>query len=169
MDHNDISSRSQSYAEDSPASSFHPQQITLETFSRLLSCYEATVAQVHRSKIELKLQRKPIKKTKGKPSSAVITQTDLSTPEEAYICEQTDRFLELDRWRYKDLPKLITGRKAHEAQDERREIGGGHLLKEELVGIMDWKMWVTVFFRSMNSTNNGTGNTESFVLLSWEW
>lgn len=148
MDHNDIPNQSQSFSEDS---SFHPQEITLETFHRLLSCYETTVAQVHRSKITLKLQRKPIKNLKGKPPAAVITKTDLNTPDEAYICEQTDKFLELDRWRYKDLPKLVTERKAHGANDEVSEAGGAHLLKEELVGIMDWKMWVAVFFGGMTN------------------
>lgn len=154
MDHNDIPSRFQSYSKESAASSFHPQQITLETFYRLLSCYEATVAQVHRSKIILKLQRKPIKKTKGNPSSAVVTKTGLSTLEEAYVCEQTDEFLELDRWRYKHLPKLVTERKAHEAKDGGRETGGARLLKEELVGVMDWKMWVVNCLLRLNEQHS---------------
>lgn len=120
--------------------SFSPHRITLETFHHLLSCYEATVSQVHRHKAILKLQPKPAKGSKGKAAGPVITNTELDDSKEKQIREQTDKFLELDRWRYEALPKIVAERKAHGGKKERSEAGGPHLLKEELIDIMDWKM-----------------------------
>ncbi|CAG8933937.1 unnamed protein product [Penicillium salamii] len=125
---------------DMSTASLTPQGISLGTFHRLLSCYEATVSQVHRRKSILKLQPKQSKGSKGK-SSAPVTKIDLNASQEAQVREQTDKFLELDRWRYESLPKTVLERKA----DGYPGIEGASILKDELVSIMDWKMKHGVF------------------------
>ncbi|KAJ6190219.1 hypothetical protein N7519_000240 [Penicillium mononematosum] len=94
--------------------SFHPHHITLETFRNLLSHYPSTVERVHRSKLMLKLQSKtgkgPKRKAETKTSAASTTKAELDSSEEKHILEETDKFLQLDRWRYEDLPKIIAER-----------------------------------------------------------
>ncbi|CAG7938040.1 unnamed protein product [Penicillium salamii] len=124
---------------DMSTASLTPQGISLGTFHRLLSCYEATVSQVHRRKSILKLQPKQSKASKGK-SSAPVTKIDLNASQEAQVREQTDKFLELDRWRYENLPKTVFERK-----DGSTGVEGAFILKDELVSIMDWKMKHGVF------------------------
>jgi hypothetical protein len=126
--------------EDAHTLSLSPHRITLATFHHLLSCYETTVSQVHRRKAILKLQSKPAKGSKGKAGAPVITKIELDESAEKQIREQTNKFLELDRWRYEALPKIVAERRAHGGKKEGDETGGPHLLKEELVHIMDWKM-----------------------------
>lgn len=124
--------------------SFHPSQITLQTFRDLLSCYATTVSQKHRRKATLKLQSKAkgtLKGKTGKKSDAIsTTKTELDASEEQQIREETDKFLELDRWRYEVIPKIVEERKVKGDQGEGSKVDGAHLLKEELVDIMDWKM-----------------------------
>ena len=127
--------------------SFHPSQITLLTFRDLLSCYETTVSQVHRRKATVKLQSKskaaPKGKTAKKAGVTSTTKTEIDASGEQQIREETDKFLGLDRWRYEVLPDIIEERKAKGGRSEESEMEGAHLLKEELVDIMDWKMYVT--------------------------
>lgn len=125
--------------------SLHPDQITLQTFRDLLSCYQTTVSQVHSRKAILKLRSKykgSSKDKTGKKSGATpITKTELDASEEQQIRKETDKFLELDQWRYEVLPKVIEERKRKDGgQEEGSEVEGAHLLKEELIDIMDWKM-----------------------------
>ncbi|CAG7966419.1 unnamed protein product [Penicillium olsonii] len=134
-----ISSPSQPQPRDDLPTTFSSQGINLETFHRLLSCYEATVSQVHRRKALLKLQ--PKKGPKGKSATSSIPKTDLTASEETQVREQTDKFLELDRWRYDSLPKAVLERKTNQSTGSE----GALLLKEELVSIMDWKMKHGVF------------------------
>lgn len=126
------------------ALSFHPCRITLQTFRDLLSCYQATLSQVRRRKTILKLQPKSKRGSKGKADkkagTTLITKTEFDASEEQHIREETDKFLELDRWRYEILPKIVGERKVRGGQKEGSEVEGAHLLKEELVDIMDWKM-----------------------------
>jgi hypothetical protein len=117
----------------SPLSS---EKITLETFHRLLRCYEATVSQVHRRKITLKLQSKPAKGSKRKANTQT-TDPEPSDSEESQILEQLNKILELDRWRYETLPKTVHERARNACGIEEQ---GGYLLKEDLVDIMEWKM-----------------------------
>ncbi|KAJ5243784.1 hypothetical protein N7489_003880 [Penicillium chrysogenum] len=117
--------------------SFHPRQITLETFRNLLYQYPSTVERVHRSKLMIKLQSKgkakaPKRKAETKTSAAPATKADLDPSEEKHILEESDQFLQLDRWRYEVLPKLIAERANGSAE-------GAHLVKEELIDIMEWK------------------------------
>ncbi|KAJ5363136.1 hypothetical protein N7541_003980 [Penicillium brevicompactum] len=123
--------------EDASIISFSPSTISLKTFNRLLSCYEATVSHVHRHKALTKLKPKSSKGSKRNQSASVVKAVP-SAGEEAEIREQTDKFLELDRWRYEDLPKIV-----HERKNSGKE--GAYLLKEELVSLMDWKMKHGVF------------------------
>lgn len=126
------------------AQSFHPCRITLQTFRDLLSCYQTTVSQVRRRKTILKLQSKSKGGSKGKADkkagATLSTKTKFDASEEQHIHEETDKFLELDRWRYEVLPKIVGERKVRDSQKEGSEAEGAHLLKEELVDIMDWKM-----------------------------
>lgn len=135
-------SQAQQNDEANNALSFHPCRITLQTFRDLLSCYQTTVSQVRRRKTILKLQSKSKRGSKGKAGkkagATLITEFDAS--EEQHIREETDKFLELDRWRYEVLPNIVGERKVRGGQKEGSEVEGAHLLKEELVDIMDWKM-----------------------------
>lgn len=121
--------------------SFHPRHITLETFHNLLSHYPSTVERVHRDKLMLKLQSKagkgPKRKAETKVSAAPTTKAELD-PSEKKILEETDKFLQLDRWRYEVLPKIIAER-ANEGGQKGSVPESAHLLKEELVDIMEWK------------------------------
>ncbi|KAJ5420197.1 hypothetical protein N7465_002716 [Penicillium sp. CMV-2018d] len=122
--------------------SFHPRHITLETFHNLLSHYPSTVERVHRGKLMLKLQSKagkgPKRKAETKVSAAPSTDTELDPSEEKNILEEADKFLQLDRWRYEVLPKIIAER-ANVGGQKGSAPEGAHLLKEELVDIMEWK------------------------------
>lgn len=124
--------------------SFRPCQITLQTFRGLLSCYQTTVSQVHRRTAILKLQSKSKRVSKSKankkPDATLTTKTEFDRLEEQHIHEETDKFLELDRWRYEVLPKIVGERKVRSGREEGSEVEGPYLLKEELVDIMDWKM-----------------------------
>ncbi|KAJ5359986.1 hypothetical protein N7517_009177 [Penicillium concentricum] len=113
---------------------FHPRHITLETFRNLLSHYSSTVERVHRGKLMLKLQSKTGKGSKRKAE----TKTEVDSSQEKHILEETNKFLQLDRWRYEALPKIIAER-AGEGGQKGSVPEGAHLLKEELIDIMDWK------------------------------
>lgn len=124
--------------------SFHPHHITLETFRRLLSHYSSTVEQAHSRKIRSKLHSrsksaKVSKRKVEKASAASTTNAELDPSEEKQIREETEKFLQLDRWRYELLPKIIAGRKATQGINETGE-KGAYLLKEELLDIMEWKL-----------------------------
>ena len=100
---------------------------------------------MHSRKAILKLRSKykgSSKDKTGKKSGATpITKTELDASEEQQIRKETDKFLELDQWRYEVLPKVIEERKRKDGgQEEGSEVEGAHLLKEELIDIMDWKM-----------------------------
>ncbi|CAI7583464.1 unnamed protein product [Penicillium glandicola] len=114
--------------------SCHPRHITLETFHNLLSRYPLTVERVHRSKITLKMQAKAGKGPKRKAE----TKAELDPSKDKYIQDETDKFLQLDRWRYEALPKVIAER-ASKVDQKGSGPAGAHLLKEELIDIMEWK------------------------------
>ncbi|KAJ5159100.1 uncharacterized protein N7500_008751 [Penicillium coprophilum] len=120
--------------DDKQHASFHPRHITLETFQNLLSHYPSTVERVHRGKLMLKLQSKAGKGSKRKGQ----TKTELDPSQEKHILEETDKFLQLDRWRYETLPKFIAER-SREGDQKGSVPEGAHLLKEELIDIMEWK------------------------------
>ncbi|EKV12636.1 hypothetical protein PDIG_42370 [Penicillium digitatum PHI26] len=120
--------------DDNNHASFHPHHITLETFHKLLSHYPSTVERVHRDKLILKLQSKAGKGSKRKAD----TKAEFDPSDEKQILEETDKFLQLDRWRYEVLPKIIAER-ANGVGQKAVAPKGVHLLKEELVDIVEWK------------------------------
>lgn len=124
-------------------STFDPQRISLESFRLLLSCYAATIEQVHRRKAMLKLQPKPKKESKAKMpkgagsastklNGALLPQkTDFNPSETAHIDSEVEKFLKLDKWRYDEMPKIVAER-----------IGGkGDFImdKDDLLTVMSWK------------------------------
>ncbi|KAJ5185900.1 hypothetical protein N7491_006229 [Penicillium cf. griseofulvum] len=126
--------------EDNKQASFHPRHITLKTFRNLLSHYPSTVERVRRGKLIQKLQSKAVKGPKRKAetnTSTAPTKTELDPPQEKHILEETEKFLQLDRWRYEELPKIIAKRATEGQNGSGPE--GTHLLKEELIDIMEWK------------------------------
>lgn len=144
--------------EDEDAStSFHPHRITLSTFRRLLACYPTTVEQVYRRKMMVKMQPKPEKGSKAKAikkggsssanarGAALIQKTDFNPSEERYINSETEKFLTLDRWRYEVFPKVLKERREGKKEESDEKEGGWCLDKDELVSVMDWKMYVFFF------------------------
>lgn len=155
---------------------FHPHRITLPTFRHLLACYATTAQQVYRRKMMLKLQPKPakgslakLKKRAGSASAtaagaALIQKTDFNASEQRYIQTETDRYLELDQLRYEGLPKKVAERKTGDDGNEKN----GYLNKDELVSIMEWKMYGDLSSLSVLLSNHSPGNTAWPVPLSWE-
>lgn len=135
--------------EDASSSTFHPHRITITTFRRLLSCYPTTVEQVCRRKMMVKMQPKPEKGSKAKAQkkagsasanargAALIQKSDFNPSEELYIKTETEKFIELDHWRYETCPKVIAERKAD--PEKAASDSNGYLTKDELVSVMDWK------------------------------
>jgi hypothetical protein len=117
--------------------SLSPDQITLPTFRHLLSRYPKTVEQVHQRKVTLKLRPKA-KSTKRKAKDTdSTTQKELDPPQEEHIRSETEKFIQLDKWRYEEMPSTIAERRAS-AKSE----GEVSLSKEELISIMEWKLYV---------------------------
>jgi hypothetical protein len=155
---------------------FHPHRITLPTFRRLLACYSTTAEQVYRRKMMVKLQPKPakgslpkLKKRAGSASAtatgaALIQKTDFNASEQRYIQTETDKYLELDQLRYEGLPKKVAERKTGDEGNEKN----GYLSKDELLSIMEWKMYVDISSLSVLLSNHSPGNTAWHVPLSWE-
>ncbi|KAL4759634.1 uncharacterized protein BDW70DRAFT_161524 [Aspergillus foveolatus] len=118
----------------------NPSTIALATFDTLLGAYETTVRQITRTKALATLNSKSKAKSKLKTNK---TQTHKRTaPSEKEreedldsVSEQVREFLELDEWRYDVLPALVADRRLG---NERG--GGGHLSREELVRLMEWKL-----------------------------
>jgi hypothetical protein len=93
------------------------------------------VEQAHRRKVTLKLQ--PKKSTKRKAKDIETTQKELDPPQEEHIRSETEKFIQLDKWRYEEMPSTIAERRAS-AKSE----GEVSLTKEELISIMEWKLYV---------------------------
>ncbi|KAJ5145507.1 uncharacterized protein N7515_000071 [Penicillium bovifimosum] len=107
---------------------FHPDHITPQTFDTLLSLYPKTVEQAYSHKIRQK--RSKSKSTKRKTDTDTNTNTNTNTNLD-HITEETNKYIELDKWRYETLPDILA---------KRAEEKGPYLLKEELVNLMDWKL-----------------------------
>jgi hypothetical protein len=113
---------------------FHPHHITPQTFHTLLALYPKTVEQAYSQKTRLKQSKAKgsKRKTDTKSSAAQTTTTDL---DENHISEETNKYLQLDKWRYKTLPHILAKR-----ANENSPGKGTYLLKEELINLMDWKL-----------------------------
>jgi hypothetical protein len=135
------------------ATSFAPSEIARSTVSMLLSLYPGTVREVYRDKVIAKLQPKLIKQgqkntvqTKGPGSFNEIEKT---------IEKEVSSFLKLDAWRYETLPAVLRERAGKVAMDDEemerpgkkakksKKVEGAFLEKDELVQLMDWKLYVT--------------------------
>lgn len=115
------------------AESFHPDYITLSTFRNLLSYYPKTVEQVRRNKLLSKLQSKS-KGAKGKAdkkaNATILQSTELEPSQQAHVDAEVEKFVELDQWRYEDMPRITEERKASDEEVVN---------KDDLVTVMEWK------------------------------
>jgi hypothetical protein len=142
-----------------PTLNLNPSEITPQTFKTLLSLYPATVTKLHMRKNALKLKPKA-KSAKRKAQDLDTTLDQEQDPAlEERIREETDKFAELDSWRYEEMPKVISGRRSKSTsksksrtqtqtktmKDEEEEEGEEVVLdKEDLIRIMEWKLYVFI-------------------------
>lgn len=140
-----------------PTLNLNPGGITLQTFQVLLSLYPATVTKLHRRRNRLKLKPKA-KSAKRKAQDLDTTSEQEQDPAlEERIEEETDKFVELDSWRYQEMPKIISRRRSKstsksktqtQTQTKNKTMKGEEeeeeavLDKEDLVRIMEWKLYV---------------------------
>jgi TPP-dependent 2-oxoacid decarboxylase len=61
----------------------------------------------------------------------LLTKTEFNVSEQKYIKEETEKFLNLDKWRYEDMPEVMGERRVKEK--------GEVLNKDDLITVMDWK------------------------------
>jgi hypothetical protein len=136
----------------SDSTSFAPSEISRSTVSRLLALYPDTVREVYRDKVIAKLQPKLIKQGR---KNAVHTKGPGSYNEiEKAIEKEVNSFLKLDTWRYETIPAVLRDRVGIVATDEKdterpgkkakklKKVEGAFLEKDELVRLMDWKLYV---------------------------
>ncbi|KAJ5289466.1 Protein of unknown function DUF3743 [Penicillium atrosanguineum] len=115
--------------------SLNPTNITPQIFHSLLNLYPQTVTAVHNRKNTLKLQPKP-KTTKRKAEDLERAQSERTPSLEDTVRSETEKFLELDTWRYEGMPQILSERKS---KSDGRE---GYVDKVELIRIMEWKLCV---------------------------
>ncbi|KAJ5684726.1 uncharacterized protein N7477_001071 [Penicillium maclennaniae] len=115
--------------------SLSPANITPKIFHDLLALYPQTVTAVHNRKNTLKLQPKP-KTAKRKAEALDIAPTEPNSSLEETVRSETAKFIELDTWRYEEMPQTLSKRKS-ETNGEK-----GYLDKAELIRIMEWKLCV---------------------------
>ncbi|KAJ5131798.1 hypothetical protein N7448_005956 [Penicillium atrosanguineum] len=113
--------------------SLNPTNITPQIFHSLLNLYPQTVTAVHNRKNTLKLQPKP-KTTKRKAEDLERAQSERTPSLEDTVRSETEKFLELDTWRYEGMPQILSERKS---KSDGRE---GYVDKVELIRIMEWKL-----------------------------
>ncbi|KAL4888441.1 hypothetical protein BDV59DRAFT_196487 [Aspergillus ambiguus] len=89
-----------------------PQTITPDTFRQLLARYPQTVEAVARRKAS-----QPARRKHAVPRSEAEIQTAVT------------QYLELDKWRYEELPGVV-----------RSRAGGEYLSREEVERLVEWKM-----------------------------
>ncbi|KAL4740799.1 hypothetical protein BDV11DRAFT_184462 [Aspergillus similis] len=118
----------------------NPSTIALATFGTLLGAYEITVRQITRTKALATLNSKSKAKSKPKTNKTQTLQRAAPSENEReenldFVAEQVREFLELDEWRYDVLPALVADRRLGKERG-----GGGHLSREEVVRLMEWKL-----------------------------
>lgn len=120
--------------------SLDPSEISLATFHKLLECYPATVRAVYRHKAIKKAVPQPTKGEKkraqreantSEPVYKEPTEDDLDKSQKKYVDAETDKFLQLNEWRYVSFPAVLKER------DGTAE--GRFMDKVELMKVMDWK------------------------------
>lgn len=132
---------------------FSPSLISIDTFNDLLARYPTTVETVIRRKETAKAIKAATareKKTKGKAkkhaADSAASQPTLTPDEEQDIDNQVRAYLALDALRYGTLPARVRGRAtaaatATEGKESKTNVGG-YLEKDELVQLMEWKLYV---------------------------
>lgn len=120
----------------------HPQTISPQTFQHLLSQYPKTVNLLSRRKAAAKIKRKPAAAAaaapKTKQKSSWTSTGTRSEAEEEFITAKVNEFLALDGFRYEGLPGVVATR----AEEGKDGYGNGYLEKDELVRLMEWKMYI---------------------------
>lgn len=120
--------------------SFDPSDMTLATFHKLLECYPGTVQAVYRRKAIKKAVPQPTKGAKKRaqreanttePVYKEPTEDDLDKSQKNYVDSETDKFLQLNDWRYDSFPAVL---KERDATAE-----GKFMDKVELMKVMEWK------------------------------
>jgi hypothetical protein len=151
---------------------FSPSNITLETFNDLLARYPTTVETVIRSKETAKALKAATareKKTRAKGKNDDVQPT-LTAAEKQYVDRQVSAYLSLDEFRYGSLPARVRERASAAAATEEKEKtdGGGYLEKDELVQLMEWKLYVSLhlFHLSGDMILTSVENTASTVQRS---
>ncbi|KAJ6131102.1 hypothetical protein N7523_001562 [Penicillium sp. IBT 18751x] len=113
--------------------SFSPANITPQVFHDLLALYPQTVTAVHNRKNTLKLQPKP-KTAKRKAEALDTSLTEPNSSLEETVRYETAKFIELDTWRYEEMPQTLSKRNSRTNGEK------GYLDKAELTRIMEWKL-----------------------------
>lgn len=114
-----------------PTIKLSPWEISLSALSELLSRYDSTLARVYRDKLAAKA---------GKAAKSSIPKA-----KEKDVEDRLKLFVELDGWRYTTLPAILLERAAgnedNESKGETKHVNG-YINKDELVRLMDWKLYV---------------------------
>lgn len=140
----------------SPSNSFNPSEISRSTFSKLLSCYRTAVREVYRDKLIVKSRPKVTKKARNVSSDG--TDDTGALIDEEKMNREIESFLQLDEWRFEKLPKVLReraqkewtedGRTVEESKEtektaSKKKLPGTFLEKEDLVNLMEWKLYVS--------------------------
>lgn len=126
----------------------NPTTIPLSTFRILLSSYETTLKTTTRSKASSKGKKQKKTQSKKRAADSVQNEEDdehehehgLSQDAKKQVDAQAREFEALDAWRYESLPGLIERRSQGNADEEEGK-GGHSLSKDELVKLMEWKLY----------------------------
>lgn len=130
--------------QDEAEETFDPSEITLSTFHRLLDHYEATVEKVFRQRAINKVVPQPTKGEKKRaqrqagttePVFKPPTEEDLDKSQRKYVDTETDKFVQLNRWRFGEFPDIMKERYSGAGEGEE----GRYLDKNEIVRVMEWK------------------------------
>lgn len=123
-----------------PMSSFHPADITLGTFHRLLDYYPFTAQTVYRQRTIKNVVPQP---TKGQvrrarqwgdynnPILRETTDADMTPWQRERVDSETEKLMLLDHWRYVEFPDVLK---------ERMEAGEMFMNKEEFIKATTWRM-----------------------------
>lgn len=150
---NDTETEPKSQTEELPE--FSPSHITLETFNDLLARYPTTVETVIRRKETAKAlnaataREKKTRAKEKKPASAAdsdAVQPTLTAAEKQYIDRQVRAYLALDGFRYGTLPARVRERATAATEEKEKTNLGGYLEKDEVVQLMEWKLYVDHLF-----------------------
>ena len=143
----------------SNSTSLAPSEISHSTVSKLLSLYPDTVREVYRDKVIAKLQPKLIKQGLKNPDQAKGPGSHKEI--EKAIEKEVSSFLNLDKWRYETIPTVVRERvgrvattddnteRPRKSAKKSKTVEGAFLEKDELIQLMDWKLYVIFALRGL--------------------